>query len=90
MHWNLHSPLKPVFHSRISPAKNLISCSFVPSAKGQTENENFQRLDQQNKFLQRRMNVKKIISMSKFFAGGGEMMEWKTAFKGRHTPDGLQ
>ncbi len=22
---------------------------------------------------------KKIISMSKFFAGGGEMMEWKTA-----------
>ncbi len=43
---------------KISPAKNLISCSFVPSAKGQTEDENFQRLDQQNKFLQRRMNVK--------------------------------
>ena len=75
--------IKPVFHSRISPppAKNLISCSFVPSAKGQTEDENFQRLDQQNKFLQRRMNVK-IISMSKFFAG--EMMEWKTAFKFTH------
>ncbi len=57
--------LKTVCHSRISlplgkisPAKNLISCSFVPSAKGQTEDENFQRLDQQNKFLQRRMNVK--------------------------------
>ena len=50
---------KPVFHSRISPplAKNLIS-SFVPSAKGQTEDENFQRLDRQNKFLQRCMNVK--------------------------------
>ena len=63
-----------------SLAKNLFSCSLVPSAKGQTEDENFQRLDQQNKYLQRRMNVKKIISMSKFFAGGGEMMEWKTAF----------
>jgi hypothetical protein len=36
--------------------------------KGQTEDENFQRLDRQNKYLQRRMNVKKIISMSKFFA----------------------
>ncbi len=23
---------------------------------------------------------KKMISMSKFFAGGGEMIEWKTAF----------
>ena len=59
----LNRYLKPVFHSHvfhspISPAKNLISCSFVPSAKGQTEDENFQRLDQQNKFLQRRMNVK--------------------------------
>ncbi len=30
---------------KISPAKNLISCSFVPSAKGRTEEENFQRLD---------------------------------------------
>ncbi len=30
----------------------------MPSAKGQTEEENFQRLDQQNKFLQWRMNVK--------------------------------
>ncbi len=30
----------------------------MPSAKGQTDDENFQRLDQQNKFLQRRMNVK--------------------------------
>ena len=40
--------LKPVFHSCISPAKNLINFSFVPSAKGQTEDENFQR----------RMNVK--------------------------------
>ena len=46
---------------------------------GQTEDENFQRLDRQNKYLQRRMN---LISMSKFFAGGGEMMEWKTALKG--------
>ncbi len=42
-----------------SPAKKIFSCSFVPSAKGQTEDENFQRLDQQNKYLQRRMNVKK-------------------------------
>ena len=75
--------LKPVLHSRISPplAKNLISCSFVPSAKSQTEDENFQRLDQQNKLLQRRMNVKRMISVSKFFAGGGEMMEWKTALR---------
>ena len=44
----------------------LLGCSLVPSAKGQTEDENFQRLDQQNKFLQRRMNVK-VISMSKCF-----------------------
>ena len=51
----------------------------MPSAKCQTEDENFQRLARQNKYLQRRMNVKKMISMSKFFAGGGEMMEWKTA-----------
>ena len=58
---------------KISPAKNLITCSFVPSAKGQTEDENFQRMDQQNKFLQRRMNVKN------YSAGGGEMMERKTA-----------
>ncbi len=52
--------VKPVFHHsrNISLANNLISCSFVPSAKGQTEDENFQRLDQQNKFLQRRMSVK--------------------------------
>ncbi len=42
-----------------SLAKNLFSCSFVSSEKGQTEDENFQRLDQQNtKYLQRRMNVK--------------------------------
>ncbi len=57
---------------KINVSKNLISCSFVPSAKGQTEDENFQRLDRQNKYLQRRMNVKNDF----YF---GEMMEWKTA-----------
>ncbi len=59
---------KPVFHSRISPpmAKNLISCSFVPSAKGQTEDENFQRLVRQNKFLQRCMNVKNDFYVKNF------------------------
>ena len=33
---------------KISPAKNLISCSFVPSAKGQTEDEKIELLNQQN------------------------------------------
>ena len=59
----------PVFRRRwrkISPAKNLFNCSFVPSAKGQTEDEHFQRLDQQNKFLQRRMNVKKLFLCQNF------------------------
>ena len=66
------------FHSRVSPpAKNLISCSFVPSAKGQTEHENFQRLDQQNKFLQRRMIVKNNFYVKIFRRR--EKMEWKTA-----------
>ena len=49
-----------------SLAKNLFSCSFVPSEKGQTEDENFQRLDQQNKYLQRRMNAKKIFLCQNF------------------------
>ena len=49
-----------------SPAKKLFSCSFVPSAKGQTEDENFQQLDQQNKYLQRRMNVKKLFLCQNF------------------------
>ena len=49
-----------------SPAKKLITCSFVPSAKGQTEDENFQRMDQQNKFLQRRMNVKNYFYVKIF------------------------
>ncbi len=40
----------------------------MPSAKGQTEDENFQRLDQQNKFLQRRINVK-----NDFYV---EILEW--------------
>ena len=33
--------VKPVFHSRISPplAKNVISCSFVPSAKIKISND---------------------------------------------------
>ncbi len=51
-------PLSYFAAAEISPAKNLISCSFVLSAKGQTEDENFQRLDQQNKLFQRRMKVK--------------------------------
>ncbi len=34
---------------------------------GHTEDENFQRLDQQNKYLQRRMNVKKINFYVKIF-----------------------
>ena len=79
----LHCTLSPfsthVFRSRwrnFSLAKNLFSCFFVPSKKGQTEDENFQRLDRQNKYLQRRMNVKKY-----FYVKGGEMMEWKTAFR---------
>ena len=78
--------LKPVFHSRISPplAKNFASekinqFSFGTSATGQTEYENFQRLDQQNKFLQRRMIVKNDFYV-KIFRRRGEMMEWKTAF----------
>ena len=31
--------------------KCIASCSFVPSEKGQTEDENFQRLDRQNKYV---------------------------------------
>ena len=38
----------------------------MPSAKGQTEDENFQRLDRQNKYLQRRMNVKKYFYVKSF------------------------
>ena len=46
--------------------KKLFSCSFVLSAKGQTEDENFQRLDRQNKYLQRRMDVKKYFYVKIF------------------------
>jgi hypothetical protein len=44
---------------KFSPPKNFLCCSFAPSTKGQTEVENFKQLLQENKFLQRRMNVKK-------------------------------
>ena len=49
-----------------SLAKNLFSCSLVPSEKGQTEDENFQRLDWQNRFLQRRIHVKKYFYVKIF------------------------
>ena len=52
----------------------------MPPAKGQTEDENFQQLDQQKKNLQQRMNIKHDF-MSKFFASGGEIPEWKTGLK---------
>ncbi len=38
----------------------------MPSAKGQTEDENFQRLDRQNKYLQRRMNAKNYFCVKIF------------------------
>ncbi len=52
----------------------------MPSAKGQTEDENFQRLDQQNKFLQRRMNVKNDFYVKIFRQRRrNENGRWKTA-----------
>ena len=52
----------------------------MSSAKGQTEDENFSSTtgpaEQVSSATHER---KKMISMSNFFAGGGEMMEWKTA-----------
>ena len=57
---------KPVFHSRIS--------------KGQTEDENFQRLDRQNKFLQRRMNVKKLFLCQNFSPAAAKYVSGKRAY----------
>ena len=45
--------------------RRLLSCSFVPSA-AEDENLDFQRLGQQNKYLQRRMNVKKLFLCQNF------------------------
>jgi hypothetical protein len=61
--------------------KIFIRYSFSPSTKSKKEVENYQRLERKKTFLQRQTNVKRI-SLSKFFsAGGGEIMEWKTALK---------
>ncbi len=43
----------------------------MPSAKGQTEDENLQRLSQQKKFLQRRMNVKNDFYVKIYRRGHG-------------------
>jgi hypothetical protein len=43
--------IKPVFHSRISPLKILICCSFAPSVKSQREIENFRPLERQTNFF---------------------------------------
>ena len=52
----------------------------MPSEKGQTEDESFQRLTgPAEQVYSATHERKKMVSMSKFFAGGREMMQWKTA-----------
>ena len=74
---------KPVFYSRIaSPlAKNLVRCSFTPSAKSQTEVHKYQRLEKQNKFFQcpslaqclKIVNYKPCLSNVFFFLNFSEL-----------------
>ena len=84
--------LKPVFHSHISPplaknfaAKKFICCSFAPSTKGQTEVENFKQLYYLagEQIYSAANECKKMISLSKYFASGGEICEWKTGLTDR-------
>ncbi len=71
--------IKPVFHSRISP---FIKLFFRAVCDGQQKMKilifNNWAAEQVSSATHER---KKIISMSKFFASGGEMMEWKTALR---------